>query len=1068
MNESLRRFIITYSGVLLLLCLLLIIISVWPFPEPELPKNRPNKAIQPQKQPEAQEAAQPGDGLGGKPIDSDNEHRQRISDLDLENREARDHFVGAKVLAEKITLLENGKESRARLLQMDDFAFPILVEEEIRTDAEGRIFLSSQKAMVANRLLIVPSNEDAAGELKTFAEKEGYTLVTNGPHSSVLKMTSPEVSLDAISTMMKKLASLNKRGLLVAEPDFLYFPEKVPTDPFFARQSALQRMEAAGVWNITTGSENVVIAVIDTGMDLDHPDLAANLWVNPREIASNGQDDDDNGKIDDINGWDFYGISGDNEDNNPEDQDDHGTHVSGILGARGNNGRGIAGINWQVKIIPLRVGNSLFPLSSLEPALNYAQFLKQNRGVNIVATNNSYGSENFSVIMQSAIARHRQAGILFVASAGNDGFNNDILPQYPASYNLDNMISVAATTGGENLASFSNFGRTSVHLGAPGAQIYSTVRRGGYDYLSGTSMSAPQVAGAAALISASNPELDYLEIKLLMLGTTDPFPTMRGTTRSGGRLNLRRALEASRNLTPVRLVSLNSPVVHLENADSGLFLEARLEISGQPVEQAGGTLSWVTVPENSGVFLQPSGFRGVVAYFPGDGEYRLRATYAEDLNLESREAFVRVGDAELLAGDLAGYWKFDEGSGNTAADSSGANRHGSLLGPTWTTGFIGGALRFDGVNDGLSFPYNSLASLTAAACVRADTRGNSIFPRIMNTPEFILYWERRDNGFEPDQKTVKFVAERTAGVGGVWNTLDDVIEDGRWFHIAVTYNASADFAELKIYVDGVSVPVATQEPPPGSRLTASGLGYIGDNGDPGLPRNWDGLIDEVRLYRRILAPSEVAALAFGNSFASAPAVNAGKDISVNAASTVTLKGTADSGATLQWEWVSGPALPQISNPFSLEAEVVFPTPGEYRLRLLAGNGEAVSVDEVHITVLPEVADPASDVFGGAAIDGFPGWRASEWYLNYNIDVWPWIFHDEHGWQFVLEDSGAETIFVWDAGLEDWIFFNQNTYRWMFLFVENSAWIWTFPGNTPEQRFFQNSQNRTLFSIPAGL
>ena len=219
MDESLRRFIITYSGVLLLLCILLVVLSVWPFPEPDLPKNRPDRVIQPQKQSEIPDTTQPGDGLGGKPIDSDIDNEQRISAL--EKREARDRFVGADVLAEKTTPLENGKESRVRLLQIDDFAFPILVEEKIRTDADGRVWLNSQKAMVANRLLIMPSNEDTAGELKAFAEKEGYTLEANGPHSSVLKMSSPEVSLDAISTMMKKLAPLEERGLLVAEPERL-------------------------------------------------------------------------------------------------------------------------------------------------------------------------------------------------------------------------------------------------------------------------------------------------------------------------------------------------------------------------------------------------------------------------------------------------------------------------------------------------------------------------------------------------------------------------------------------------------------------------------------------------------------------------------------------------------------------------------------------------------------------------------------------------------------------------------------------------------------------------------
>ena len=208
-------------------------------------------------------------------------------------------------------------------------------------------------------------------------------------------------------------------------------------------------------------------------------------------------------------------------------------------------------------------------------------------------------------------------------------------------------------------------------------------------------MATPQVTGAAALLSASNPELSYLEIKQFILETTDPFPTLQGTTVTGGRLNLRRALEASQNITPVRLVSLNSPVVHLKNAETGLFLEARLESGGQPVEQAAGTLSWEVFPKNAGVILQTSGFRGVAAYFPGQGEYRIRATYKEGPGEESKEAFVQIGPGELLSQGLQGHWKFDDGAGNLASDSSGNGRTGSLSGPAWRDGFIGGALDFD-------------------------------------------------------------------------------------------------------------------------------------------------------------------------------------------------------------------------------------------------------------------------------------------------------------------------------------------------------------------------------------
>ncbi len=1068
MNESLRRSIITYSGVLLLMAILIVGLRFW-LPPPSLVSDQretgtteiektPQEEREKETAPSTEEESQPtamADNFG-------------VATGQPPQRKARDRFIGAKVLAEKSGPVKNGEVSRVRLLQVKEFGSTIRVEEKLKIDADGGQTLTSQQAMVADRLLVQPVDEAAAETLAVLAEKENFTLIENGPHSTLLRLTIPGADIDSIPAMLKILAPLVDQGLLIAEPDYLMFTFKTPTDPFLARQSGLERMEAPEAWNISTGSADVVIAVIDTGMDLDHPDLAGNLWTNTREIASNGIDDDGNGKIDDVNGWDFFGINGDNEDKTPEDQDDHGTHVSGILGASGNNGLGVTGVNWNVKIIPLRVGNTLFPVSSIEPALNYVQFLKQHRGVNIVATNNSYGSESFSSIMQSAIARHRAEDILFVAAAGNDGFSNDISPQYPAGYNLDNIISVAATTGGENLASFSNFGRNSVDLGAPGSQIYSSVRFGGYDFLSGTSMAAPQVTGAAGLIGTSNPGLGYLEIKELILGTVDPFATLQGTTITGGRLNLRKALEASINVSPVRLVALNTPVVHLENAETGLLLEARLEEAGQGVEQATGTLSWEAFPNDAGVILQTSGFRGVAAYFPDDGEYRIRATYREGLGEEGREAFIRVGNADLLISGLKGHWEFEEGSGNLASDSSGNGRNGSLSGPTWSAGIIGGALNFDGSNDGLSFSYPTLANYTVTAWVKADSGGNSVFPRIMNTPEFILYWGRRDDGFEPDQKTVKFVAERSVGVGGVWNTTDNVIGDGQWFHIAATLNASADFPEPRIYVDGVSLAVATQEPPQGSRTVASGTAYIGDNGDPALSRNWDGLIDDMRLYDRILAPSEVAALAAGSSFATIPTVNAGIDLTAIASSAITIEGQADPGVSFHWEWVSGPASPQIIDPFSLQTDVVFPVAGDYRLRLVADGGSAIGFDEIQVSVTAGGGDPGLDVFGGAPLVDFPGWRASDWYLNYNVDLWPWIFHDEHGWQFVAEASSSNAIFVWDAGLEEWLFLNENTYRWMFLFGETPDWIWTFSDNTPEQRFFQKSESGGLFSLPPGI
>jgi subtilisin family serine protease len=284
-------------------------------------------------------------------------------------------------------------------------------------------------------------------------------------------------------------------------------------------------------WDLSRGSPNVRVAVIDSGMQLNHPDLAANLWTNPGEIPGNGVDDDGNGRIDDVNGWDFI-----NNDNDPSDDDGHGTHVAGTVGAVGNNNTGVTGVAWNVKLIPLKAcdADGFCPLSATIAALNYAVA----RGVKI--SNNSYGGiGSQSTSERNAITAARDAGHLFVAAAGNDNKNTD-LPgnsHYPSNYTLDNIISVASTTPNDGLSSFSNFGATSVDLGAPGSQIVSTVPNNAYGSAGGTSMASPHVAGVAALIKARKPTWSYSQIRDRLLGNTRPLTALSQKTVTGGMLN---------------------------------------------------------------------------------------------------------------------------------------------------------------------------------------------------------------------------------------------------------------------------------------------------------------------------------------------------------------------------------------------------------------------------------------------------------------------------------------------------------------------------------------------------
>jgi subtilisin family serine protease len=389
--------------------------------------------------------------------------------------------------------------------------------------------------------------------------------------------------------------------VLYAEPNWIVRAQATPDDPrlgdLWGLQNTIQSggipdadIDAPEAWDMTTGSRDVVVAVIDTGIDYTHSDLSANMFRNTSDCNRNGIDDDGNGHIDDC-----FGIDTANDDSDPADDHFHGTHVAGTIGAGGNNGIGVVGVNWTVRLMACKFlsGGGFGTIADAIDCLEYVKLMK-DRGVNIVATNNSWGGPEFSQALFDAIEAHLQRGILFVAAAGNEASDNDATPFYPAGYALPNVLSVAATDRRDGLASFSNFGRRSVHLGAPGVDIVSTTPGDTYGALSGTSMATPYVTGVAALLKAQGPERDWRAIKNLILAGGDPIPALVNTT-TRRRLNARGALTCSNStvlsrLTPVGAAiggSVGSPidlaVLHINCAKPNGSVAVSVDPGGQIV-----------------------------------------------------------------------------------------------------------------------------------------------------------------------------------------------------------------------------------------------------------------------------------------------------------------------------------------------------------------------------------------------------------------------------------------------------------------------------------------------------
>ena len=481
------------------------------------------------------------------------------------------------------------------ILVVSSLAMSASAEESGRTNKESSSSYQNEnlddESQYSSEQLIIGYENDAttteqiAIRKKSRDDVEAISSEAISPRDSkteVLKLGKRVSVKEAIKRLR------NQPGIRFVEPDYKVYKLATPNESYFT-QGGLWGMygantapantfgsNAAAAWAIgKTGSVNVAVGVIDEGIQVLNPELAANIWTNPGEIAGNRIDDDRNGYIDDVNGWDFANNDATVYDGGTLDQ--HGTHVSGTIGARAN-GVGVVGVNWDIKIISTKfLGSGGGSTSNAIRALDYITDLKRRGIANIVATNNSWGGGGFSQALLDAINRGGDQNILFIAAAGNAGTNNNTTVNYPSNYVCNNagtrswdcVIAVAAINSTGAKSSFSNYGSTTVDIGAPGEAILSTIPIApGYASWSGTSMATPHVTGAAALCESINPSLSSSQIRDAILNTRAITTSLTGLTSTGGRLDINAMASYCSNLTYIPLTLANPTTV--QTLPSGL------------------------------------------------------------------------------------------------------------------------------------------------------------------------------------------------------------------------------------------------------------------------------------------------------------------------------------------------------------------------------------------------------------------------------------------------------------------------------------------------------------------